>query len=544
MIDFDLLEEQTRLGKASIKVVGVGGAGGNTLNSMIEKGLNSEIEFIVANTDAQALMLSKATHKVQLGVKSTKGLGTGANPEIGRRAAEEDLDKLLEVIGNADIVFLAAGMGGGTGSGATPVIAKALRERNILTIAVVTKPFVFEGRRRSKVALEAVKSLRNEVDTLLIVPNQKLLETADANVSMIDAFAQVNDVLDQSVRGIANIIIKPGHINVDFADLCTIMRDMGLAVMGTGKATGAGRAQKAALAAISSPLLENMSIKGAKGVLLNITGGKSLGLHEINEAASVVYEQADEDANIILGSVIDDNLNDEIIVTIVATGFNDQQVEISPQVVVQPKTQATTLLAPVSVPLIESVIVLRDKPIVPDLTAHVAPQIVAPVVAAPEPILEAKPVLQLAPQVVVPVVDKTTEKTSLVAAVVAKNEEPVIKVVQVSAMVAPVVQTVAQVVAQPVTQTVQVTPLTQNVTPASIILATNYDANNFTNDSVLKKEARLGEFSLEEIVTKAAVDLKTEAASVQQLAQTETVDIHDLDVPTFLRDKAKENQLQ
>lgn len=545
MIDFDLLEEQTRLGKASIKVVGVGGAGGNTLNSMIEKGLNSEIEFIVANTDAQALMLSKATHKVQLGVKSTKGLGTGANPEIGRRAAEEDLDKLLEVIGNADIVFLAAGMGGGTGSGATPVIAKALRERNILTIAVVTKPFVFEGRRRSKVALEAVKSLRNEVDTLLIVPNQKLLETADANVSMIDAFAQVNDVLDQSVRGIANIIIKPGHINVDFADLCTIMRDMGLAVMGTGKATGAGRAQKAALAAISSPLLENMSIKGAKGVLLNITGGKSLGLHEINEAASVVYEQADEDANIILGSVIDDNLNDEIIVTIVATGFNDQQVEISPQVVVQPKTQATTLLAPVSVPLSEPVIVLQDKPVVPDLTAHVAPQIVAPVIASPEPILEVKPVLQVAPQVVVPVVDKTTEKTNLVAAVVAKNEEPVIKkVVQVSAMVAPVVQTVAQVVAQPVTQTVHVTPLTQNVTPASIILATNYDANNFTNDSVLKKEARLGEFSLEEIVTKAAVDLKTEAASVQQLAQTETVDIHDLDVPTFLRDKAKENQLQ
>ena len=545
MIDFDLLEEQTRLGKASIKVVGVGGAGGNTLNSMIEKGLNSEIEFIVANTDAQALMLSKATHKVQLGVKSTKGLGTGANPEIGRRAAEEDLDKLLEVIGNADIVFLAAGMGGGTGSGATPVIAKALRERNILTIAVVTKPFVFEGRRRSKVALEAVKSLRNEVDTLLIVPNQKLLETADANVSMIDAFAQVNDVLDQSVRGIANIIIKPGHINVDFADLCTIMRDMGLAVMGTGKATGAGRAQKAALAAISSPLLENMSIKGAKGVLLNITGGKSLGLHEINEAASVVYEQADEDANIILGSVIDDNLNDEIIVTIVATGFNDQQVEISPQVVVQTKTQATTLLAPVSVPLSEPVIVLQDKPVVPDLTAHVAPQIVAPVIASPEPILEVKPVLQVAPQVVVPVVDKTTEKTNLVAAVVAKNEEPVIKkVVQVSAMVAPVVQTVAQVVAQPVTQTVHVTPLTQNVTPASIILATNYDANNFTNDSVLKKEARLGEFSLEEIVTKAAVDLKTESASVQQLAQTETVDIHDLDVPTFLRDKAKENQLQ
>ena len=244
MIDFDLLEENSRLGKASIKVIGVGGAGGNTVNSMIENGLNSEIEFIVANTDAQSLALSKAKHKIQLGVKSTKGLGTGANPEIGRRAAEEDLDKLIEVIGDADIVFLAAGMGGGTGSGAAPVIARALRERNILTIAVVTKPFVFEGNRRSKVAYEAVKALRGEVDTLLIVPNQRLLEISDNHVSMIDAFALVNDVLDQSVRGITNIITKPGHINVDFADLKTIMKDRGLALMGTGSASGENRASR------------------------------------------------------------------------------------------------------------------------------------------------------------------------------------------------------------------------------------------------------------------------------------------------------------
>lgn len=327
MIEFDLLEENNRLGKASIKVIGVGGAGGNTVNSMIDNGSNSEIEFIVANTDSQALTLSKASHKVQLGIKSTKGLGTGADPEIGMRAAEEDLDKLLEAVGDADIVFLAAGMGGGTGSGASPVIARALRERNILTIAVVTKPFMFEGRRRARVAHDAVKSLRADVDTLLIVPNQKLLEVAEVGVSMIDAFAMVNDVLDQSVRGISNIIIKPGHINVDFADLSAIMRDMGLAVMGTGKSSGENRAQEAAMSAISSPLLENMSIKGAKGVLLNITGGKNLGLHEINEAASVVYDQADEDANIILGSVIDEAMGDEIIVTIVATGFDDVRRE-------------------------------------------------------------------------------------------------------------------------------------------------------------------------------------------------------------------------
>lgn len=424
MIDFDLLEEQTRLGKASIKVVGVGGAGGNTVNSMIEKGLNSDIEFIVANTDAQSLALSRATHKVQLGVKSTKGLGTGANPEVGRRAAEEDIDKLLEVIGNADIVFLAAGMGGGTGSGAAPVVARALRERNILTIAVVTKPFIFEGRRRAKVAMEAVKALRSEVDTLLIVPNQRLLEISDNNVSMVDAFALVNDVLDQSVRGITNIITKPGHINVDFADLCTIMRDMGLAVMGTGKSTGEGRARKAATSAISSPLLENMSIKGAKGVLLNITGGKNLGLHEINEAASVIYEQADEDANIILGSVIDENMNDEIVVTIVATGFNENAVELAPEVAVQ-------VAAPVVVPVVEKQI---EKAVE---TLHVAPAVavkteevvakktvqVAPGIVSVSPVVASEPVMASAQAPVSPVSELIKEEKQLAAqAEASKNE--------------------------------------------------------------------------------------------------------------------------
>ena len=362
MIEFDLLEENNRLGKASIKVIGVGGAGGNTVNSMIDNGSNSEIEFIVANTDSQALALSKASHKVQLGIKSTKGLGTGADPEIGMRAAEEDLDKLLEVVGDADIVFLAAGMGGGTGSGASPVIARALRERNILTIAVVTKPFMFEGRRRARVAHDAVKSLRADVDTLLIVPNEKLLDVAEVGVSMIDAFAMVNDVLDQSVRGISNIIIKPGHINVDFADLSAIMRDMGLAVMGTGKSSGENRAQEAAMSAISSPLLESMSIKGAKGVLLNITGGKNLGLHEINEAASVVYDQADEDANIILGSVIDEAMGDEIIVTIVATGFDDvRREEISAAHQVDNVAKEETQAKPAIVAKEESIVAQQEE---------------------------------------------------------------------------------------------------------------------------------------------------------------------------------------
>ncbi len=323
MISFDQ-EKKKSASIASIKVVGLGGAGGNTINSIIDSGC-IDIEFIAANTDAQALEFSKAQHKVQLGIKSTKGLGTGANPELGKRAAEEDIDKLMEVVKGADIVFLTAGMGGGTGSGATPVVARALKEQGILTIAIVTKPFLFEGKKREKIAYQALENLKEEVDTLIVIPNQKLLEVVDQTVSMIDAFAMINDVLGQSVKGISDIIARPGHINVDFADVKTIMQGRGLAVMGTAKMSGTNRAREAAMEAISSPLLENMSIKGARGVLLNITGGKSLGLHEISEAAQVIYEQADEDAHIIIGSVIDENMEDEVSITVIATGFEQQK---------------------------------------------------------------------------------------------------------------------------------------------------------------------------------------------------------------------------
>jgi len=308
----------------SIKVIGIGGAGGNTVNSIIESDNNS-VHCIVVNTDAQALNLSKAEDKVQLGVKSTKGLGTGSNPDLGKRAAEEDIDKVMEVIDGADIVFLAAGMGGGTGSGGISVIARALKDRDILTIAIVTRPFLFEGKRRASVADAAIIQLAKEVDTLIVLPNQKLLEVVEQNVSMIDAFALINNILSQSVKGISDIITRPGHINVDFSDVRAIMKGMGLAIMGTGVATGPERAQEAALQAISSPLLENMNITGAHGVLLNITGGKNLGLHEISQAASIIYEEADENANIILGSVIDESMVDEVMVTIIATGFNDSK---------------------------------------------------------------------------------------------------------------------------------------------------------------------------------------------------------------------------
>lgn len=344
MIDFEQEALQRQKSMVSIKVIGVGGAGGNAVNSIIESGCQG-IGFVVANTDAQALEFSKAQHKIQIGVKSTKGLGAGANPEIGKRAAEEDLDKVMDAISGADIVFIVGGMGGGTGSGGLPVIARALREKGILSIAIVTRPFLFEGKRRSQVADAAIEKLKTDVDTLIIVPNQKLLEVVDHNVSMIDAFAMINEgVLSQSVRGLSDIITRPGHINVDYADIRAIMKDRGLAVMGTGKASGVGRARTAALQAISSPLLENMSVVGAHGVLCNITGGKDLGLHEISEAASVVYEQAHEDANIIIGSVIDDNLKDEVIVTIIATDFERsivQQVqeELHPVHVEQVKQQ-------------------------------------------------------------------------------------------------------------------------------------------------------------------------------------------------------------
>ncbi len=324
MIEFEQEKSKELVPVATIKVIGVGGAGGNTVNSIIESGYQG-IEFIVANTDSQALLLSKAETKIQIGVKSTKGLGTGANPDLGKRAAEEDLDKIMEAIGNADIVFLAGGMGGGTGSGALPVVARALKEKNILSIAIVTKPFLFEGKRRAAVAEGAIDALRKEVDTLLIVPNQKLLDLVGQHVSMIDAFAMINDLLCQSVKGISDIITKPGHINVDFSDVRAIMKDMGLAVMGTGRASGDNRAKAAALQAISSPLLENMSVEGARGVLFNITGGKNLSLYEVGQAASVIYEQAHEEANIILGSVIDEAMGDEVAVTIVATGFSRVQ---------------------------------------------------------------------------------------------------------------------------------------------------------------------------------------------------------------------------
>ncbi|MDI6710583.1 MAG: cell division protein FtsZ [Bacillota bacterium] len=315
MIDLEL--EPT--GVADIKVIGVGGGGNNAVNRMISAGLRG-VEFIAINTDAQALTMSLSSQKVQIGAKLTKGLGAGGNPEIGQKAAEESRDEIVECLKGADMVFVTAGMGGGTGTGAAPVVAEIAREQGALTVGVVTRPFTFEGRKRYSQANTGIENLRTRVDTLITIPNDKLLQVIDKNTSIIEAFRIADDVLRQGVQGISDLIAVPGLINLDFADVKTIMRETGSALMGIGTASGETRAVDAARLAISSPLLET-SIEGARGVLLNITGGSSLGLFEVNEAAEIIAQAVDPDANIIFGAVIDETLNDEVRVTVIATGF-------------------------------------------------------------------------------------------------------------------------------------------------------------------------------------------------------------------------------
>ncbi|MGV8145115.1 MAG: cell division protein FtsZ [Alkaliphilus sp.] len=315
MLEFDIEMERF----AQIKVVGVGGGGSNAVNRMIDSGLKG-IEFIAINTDKQALFSSKAEYKIQIGEKLTKGLGAGANPEIGKKAAEESREEVYNYLQGADMIFVTAGMGGGTGTGAAPIIAEMAKEMGVLTVGIATKPFTFEGKRRQMHAEQGIQELRKNVDTLVTIPNDRLLQVIEKKTSMLDAFKIADDVLRQGVQGISDLIAVPGLVNLDFADVKTIMLEQGLAHMGIGKAGGENRAVDAAKQAIQSPLLET-TIVGAKGVLLNITGGEGLGLFEVNEAAEIVTQAADPDANIIFGAVIDEELNDEIIITVIATGF-------------------------------------------------------------------------------------------------------------------------------------------------------------------------------------------------------------------------------
>jgi len=305
---------------AAIKVVGVGGGGSNAVNRMIHAGLRG-VEFIAINTDAQALALSNADRKIHIGAKTTKGLGAGGDPTIGRQAAEESKEDLYEALDGADMVFITAGMGGGTGTGGGPFVAEIARDLNALTIGVVTKPFSFEGRRRMTTAEEGVRSLKQKVNTLITIPNDRLLQIIDRSVTIVEAFRVADDVLRQGVQGIADLITVPGLINLDFADVRTVMAEAGSALIGIGVASGEDRALRAAQAAVCSPLLET-SMNGARGVLINITGGLDLGLMEVSEAAQIVKDAADPDANIIFGAVIDDKVDGEIRITVIATGFD------------------------------------------------------------------------------------------------------------------------------------------------------------------------------------------------------------------------------
>jgi len=316
-IEIDLESYST----ANIKVIGIGGAGGNAINRMITSNLKG-VEFIAVNTDKQALNLSQAPHRIQIGKNLTKGLGAGANPEIGREAVEESQEKISEVVDSADMVFITAGMGGGTGTGAAPIIAGLAKDAGTLTVGIVTKPFMFEGATRHKIATKGVKELKDVVDTLIVVPNQRLLSIADRNMPVTEAFKMADDILLKATKGISDIINVPGIVNVDFMDVRTVMSEMGDAIMGTGSSKGENRGREAAEQAINSPLLENISIKGARGVLLNITGGPNMGLFDIDQAAMLIYDEAGEDANIIFGAVIDEKLTDEVRVTVIATGFN------------------------------------------------------------------------------------------------------------------------------------------------------------------------------------------------------------------------------
>ena len=333
---FELVENIPQ--SAVIKVIGVGGGGGNAVHHMISNQVDG-VEFICANTDAQALDNLKAKTILQMGSNITKGLGAGANPDIGRQAALEDRDEIAEILSGADMVFITAGMGGGTGTGAAPIVAEVAREMGILTVAIVTRPFPFEGKKRSSIAEQGIQELSESVDSLITIPNEKLLDVLGKEASLLEAFKAANDVLLGAVKGIADLIMHPGMINVDFADVKTVMSEMGMAMMGTGTATGVDRAREAAESAIRSPLLEDVNLQGARGILVNITAGENLSLGEFSEVGDAVEEFASDDATVVVGTVIDPNLDEEMRITVVATGLGSQHEK--PTKVVDNTTNAT-----------------------------------------------------------------------------------------------------------------------------------------------------------------------------------------------------------
>ncbi len=323
---------------AKIRVMGIGGGGNNALSSMIVQGQIQGVDFVAVNTDVQALLLSQSATKLQIGENLTKGLGSGGDPEIGKKSAEESKEKIKEILEGSDMVFLAAGMGGGTGTGATPIIAEAAKESGALTIAVITKPFAFEGTRRMVAAEDGIENLKDKVDTLIVIPNQRILDVVDKKLSLLEAFKVADSVLTQGVQGISDLITMPGLINVDFADVRTIMSEAGSALMGIGTGVGENRAQAAARSAIASPLLE-ISMDGARGVLFNITGGPDITMSEVDEAAKIIAAAADPDANIIFGATVDESMHDQIKITVIATGFDQTRQRLTQFIIPEKKTE-------------------------------------------------------------------------------------------------------------------------------------------------------------------------------------------------------------
>ncbi|QBQ53413.1 cell division protein FtsZ [Nitrosococcus wardiae] len=354
---FELMDSYTQ--SAVIKVIGVGGGGGNAIRHMVDAKIEG-VDFIVANTDAQALKDCAAHTVLQLGNNITKGLGAGADPEIGRQAALEDRERIMEVVSGADMVFITAGMGGGTGTGGVPVVAQVTKELGVLTVAVVTRPFSFEGRKRAAIADQGIKELTQYVDSLITIPNEKLMPVLGKSISLLNAFKAANDVLLGAVQGIAELITRPGLINVDFADVRTVMSEMGMAMMGSGNATGEERARLAAEAAVASPLLEDISLKGARGVLVNITGGPSMSIGEFEEVGSTVKEYAAENATVVVGTVIDPDLENELRVTVVATGLGQPETQAkAPVSLVQTSSQQPELEEPIDYHMLDKPTVIR-----------------------------------------------------------------------------------------------------------------------------------------------------------------------------------------
>ena len=362
---FDLIDIHAE--NAVIKVIGVGGGGGNALDHMVASDIEG-VDFICANTDVQALRKSAATTQLQLGTEITKGLGAGANPEVGRQAALEDRERIEEVIEGADMVFITAGMGGGTGTGAAPVVAQVAKEKGILTVAVVTKPFPFEGKKRALIAEAGIEALGESVDSLITIPNARLSEVLGKDITMLDAFTAANDVLLGAVQGIADVIVREGMINVDFADVKTVMSEMGMAMMGTGRASGEDRAAEAAKLAVASPLLDNVNLKGARGVLVNITSGYDVKLSELEEIGDTIKEFASDDATVVVGTVIDPEMTDEIKVTVVATGLGDKGRVEKPEANKKPTLIKSASISPLArVEKEDSILTKEDEPVVTEV---------------------------------------------------------------------------------------------------------------------------------------------------------------------------------